>query len=141
MEESQKGRSKKEPPKMQRKKGSFTKQDNTGTIVIPADLVKDSTFPLRDGCKVMIEIGDGKLTVAPLERFEHINIYDDRVTIYDNSCHIGNKIGAEIDVYLRDQFMICDLCHKTDCEHTQYARTLDKVQQAYKKRGLPTPEL
>lgn len=38
----------------------------TGLVYIPSDIVKDSSFPFKDGEHVYIKIDDGKITIMKL---------------------------------------------------------------------------
>jgi len=110
-------------------------RESSGLLTLPAKLVQRDDFPLKDGWKVNITLDQNKLIVTQGERFEHINTYEARASIYDNA------LGKEIDVYLRPETLICDHCHSINCDHVKYALTLPEVREAYKRKGLRIPEI
>ena len=113
-----------------KKRGHFKVHGSSGIITVPADLIKDDRFPLKDNYKVMIEVTEGKLIVSPLPRFEHINTYLDHAAIYDN------ELGRGIDVYFHENGIAwCDYCKSPNCEHIEYALTLPAVEEPLKTRG------
>jgi len=116
-------------------KGHFRMRESSGLITLPARLVQREDFPLKDGWKVNIFLEGDKLIIEQGERFEHINTFENRVSIYDNA------LGKEIDVFLRPEALVCDFCHSISCEHVEYALSLKKVQDAYKRKGLKIPEI
>lgn len=56
-------------------------------------------------------------------RFEHFNVYEDHVTIWD---HLKNRL---IDINFRgyEPWVFCSLCEEYDCEHIRFALKLPKV--------------
>ena len=122
-----------------RSKGTYILKGSTGAIYIPADLLKDSTFPFKVDQKVKIAIDGDQLTIKKLPKMQHINTFGVHVSIYDNQAKLGSRVGTEIDVHLNETDLICDYCHKTKCEHIDYVLTLPEVHDAYKKKGLTLP--
>ena len=64
-----------------------------------------------------------------IPRFEHFNVYEDHVTIWDH------RINRLIDVYIRDSKLVCEYCKDAGCEHVKFVLTIPKVIEALKKRG------
>jgi len=64
-------------------------------------------------------------------RFEHFNVYQDHVTIWDK------KLKRLVDVYFNGKppYVWCSLCEESDCEHIKFALSLPKVLNTLKKRG------
>ncbi|RLI28277.1 hypothetical protein DRO58_02505 [Candidatus Bathyarchaeota archaeon] len=62
-------------------------------------------------------------------QFEHFNVYEDHVTIWDH------RINRLIDVYIRDSKLVCEYCKDAGCEHVKFVLTIPKVIEALKKRG------
>jgi len=65
-------------------------------------------------------------------RFEHFNVYDNHVTIWDK------KLKCLVDVYfneLEPPYVMCTICEKTDCEHVKFALSLPKVLESLKNKG------
>jgi len=62
-------------------------------------------------------------------RFEHFNVYEDHVTIFDNE----NK--RLIDVYFRAGQAYCEYDEAFDCEHIQFALSLPDVVNPLNERG------
>ena len=50
-----------------KKQGTFKLKGNTGIVYVPADVVKDSRFPLRRG-QVIVEVKGETLVVRSLTR-------------------------------------------------------------------------
>jgi len=61
-------------------------------------------------------------------RFNHVNVYEDHATIYDN---LRKEL---IDIYFQND-PYCEKCGKSDCEHVQYVLTLPKVVEPLKEKG------
>jgi len=113
------------------KKGTFKLDEkaNTGIIYVPADITKDSGFPLRPR-NVKIRIEGRRLIIEPLPPFEHMNTYEDYATIIDN------KLDRQAKIYFReDGTAYCDFCEETDCEHTDYVLTIEEVIKPLRERG------
>ena len=62
-------------------------------------------------------------------RFEHFNVYEDHITIWDN------KLRRLIDVYIRDRGLVCEYCESDDCEHTRFVLSIPKVVKTLRKHG------
>ena len=62
-------------------------------------------------------------------RFEHFNVYEDHITIWDN------KLWRLIDVYIRDRGLVCEYCESDDCEHTRFVLSIPKVVRALREHG------
>jgi len=71
-------------------------------------------------------------------RFEHYNTYDDRTSIKDRM--LGKK-GEDIEVFLREDCLQCEICESTKCEHVIYALSLPQVKDVYQKKGLKIPDV
>jgi len=113
------------------KKGTFKldSKANTGIIYVPADITKDSGFPLIPR-NVKIRIEDNHLVIEPLPRFEHLNTYEDSVIIIDN------RLGRQAEIYFReDETAYCNLCEETDCEHIDYILSTEEVINPIRSRG------
>ena len=66
----------------------------------------------------------------PPPRLEHINTYDDRITIRDNI------LSRTVDVFLKDDGLaFCNLCNLNDCLHIDYALGLPKVNRILSAKG------
>lgn len=115
------------------KKGRFNIPGSSGIITVPADIIKDKNFPLKDGYKVLIQIEGEKVIVTPLPRFQHINTFEDHATIYDN------KLDTEIDIYFHENGVIwCDYDKSPKCEHINYVLEDPDIQEELKKSGWKT---
>ena len=110
-------------------------RESSGLITLPAKLVQRKDFPLKDGWKVNVILEGEKIIITQAERFEHVNTFENRVSIYDN------MLGKEIDVYLQPETLVCDYCHAINCEHVKYVLELDQVQESYRKKGLKIPKI
>ena len=67
-----------------------------------------------------------------LTRFEHFNVYENHVTIWDK------KLNRLVDVYfseIKPPYVMCSLCERSDCEHVKFALSIPKVVEALTKRG------
>jgi hypothetical protein len=64
-------------------------------------------------------------------RFEHFNVYEDHVTIFDK------KLRRLVDVYLsgRKPYIYCSLCEGSECDHTRFALSIPKVTETLKGKG------
>jgi len=60
---------------------------------------------------------------------EHINLYDDHITVRDN------RIGRYVDIYARNGVLWCELCETKNCEHIRFAVEVPEVERALEKRG------
>lgn len=66
----------------------------------------------------------------PPPRFEHINTYDDHITVKDN------VLSRNADVYLKDDGVAhCNVCNLSDCQHIDYALSLPKVLKILNAKG------
>ena len=113
------------------KKGTFKldAKANTGIIYVPADITKDSGFPLIPR-NVKIRIEDKHLIIEPLPHFESVCIRGDRATLVDN------RMGSQCELFFReDETIYCDLCRKTNCAHIYYALTTEEVNKYLRNRG------
>jgi hypothetical protein len=111
------------------KKGTFKldAKANTGIIYVPADITKDSGFPLIPR-NVKIRIEDKHLIIESLPRFEYIGLQHDRVMLIDN------RMGSQCELIFReDDSIYCDLCRKTTCDHIDYARNTAEVNNYLRK--------
>ena len=105
------------------KKGTFKldAKAHTGIIYVPADITKDSGFPLVPR-NVKIRIKDNLLIVEPLPRFENITLHRDRAILIDN------RMGSQCTLFFRkDGTLYCDICQKTTCDHIDYALKTEEV--------------
>ena len=113
------------------KKGTFKldAKANTGIIYVPADITKDSGFPLIPR-NVKIRIQDKHLIIEPLPHFEYVRIRDNQATFVDN------RLGSQCILFFReDETVYCDLCRKTSCDHIDYALTTEEVNKYLRKHG------
>ena len=111
------------------KKGRFSIHGSSGIITVPADMIKEKQFPLRDGYKVLLQIEGEKVVATSLPRFEHLNTYENHATIYDN------KLDTELDIYFHENGIIwCDYCKSPRCEHIDYTLELEDVQKVLKEK-------
>lgn len=80
---------------------------------------------------VLLTIEPYRVTESPEERppLEHMNVYEDHITIRDN------RIGRYIDIYPKDGEMWCEFCEGKNCEHIRFALTIPEVEKVLKKRG------
>jgi Arc/MetJ-type ribon-helix-helix transcriptional regulator len=62
-------------------------------------------------------------------RFQHINVFEDHVTILDR---IKNSL---VDVYFRNGKPYCEYDKSFDCEHIIFALNIPEVREDLKKRG------
>lgn len=60
------------------------------------------------------------------KRLEHINVYEDHITIRDN------QLKQEINVYVRDKVLWCEYDQSENCIHVGYAWAIPKVVNALK---------
>lgn len=67
-------------------------------------------------------------------RFQHLNTYENRVTVKDN------KIRRVVDVYLKEGSLWCTLCESAECNHVDFVLGLSEVRKAFEKRGWQLPE-
>lgn len=67
------------------------------------------------------------------KRFEHLNVYDDKVRILDNA--IG-KQGDIVTVFIKQKGVYCDYCNTHFCVHTKYIWEIPEVIKMLKKYGL-----
>lgn len=66
----------------------------------------------------------------PPPRFEHINTYDDHITIKDN------VLNREANIYLKTGGeAFCDVCQLQDCLHINYALALPSVVRVLEAKG------
>lgn len=113
------------------KKGTFKldPKANTGIIYVPADITKDSGFPLRPR-NVNIRIEDRCLIIESLPHFKYLNTCEGSVKIIDN------RLDRQVEIYFRkDGTAYCDLCKKTDCTHIDYVLSLEEVIKTFKEQG------
>ena len=113
------------------KKGTFKldAKANTGIIYVPADITKDSGFPLIPR-NVKIRIEDKHLIIEPLPHFEFIHIRDDQAMLIDN------RLGSQCKLFFRqDETIYCDRCRKTSCDHIEYALTTEEVNKYLRKHS------
>ena len=111
------------------KKGRFSIHGSSGIITVPADMIKENQFPLRDGYKVLLQIDGEKVVATSLPRFEHLNTYENHATIYDN------KLDTELDIYFHENGIIwCDYCKSPGCEHIDYTLELEDIQKVLKEK-------
>lgn len=113
------------------KKGTFKldAKANTGIIYVPADITKDSGFPLLPR-NVKIRIKDKRLIIEPLPPFEYVCVHRDRAMLIDN------RMGCRCELIIReDETFYCNLCRKTDCGHIDFALTIEEVNQYLKERN------
>ncbi|MEM2841634.1 MAG: hypothetical protein QXN62_08770 [Candidatus Bathyarchaeia archaeon] len=64
-------------------------------------------------------------------RFEHLNVYQEHVTIWDK------KLRRLVDVYFsgRKPYVYCSLCEDHECDHTRFALSIPEVLKALKEKG------
>ncbi|MBS7638644.1 hypothetical protein KEJ49_07190 [Candidatus Bathyarchaeota archaeon] len=64
-------------------------------------------------------------------RFEHFNVYEDHVTIWDK------KLRRLVDVYFsgRKPYIFCSLCEDSECDHIQFALSIPEALKALKEKG------
>ena len=113
------------------KKGTFKldAKGNTGIIYVPADITKDSGFPLIPR-NVKIRIDNKQLIIESLPHFEYVCISRARAMLVDN------RMGCRCELFFReDETIYCDLCRKTSCDHIDYALTTEEVNKYLRKRG------
>lgn len=60
------------------------------------------------------------------KRLEHINVFEDHITIRDN------QLKQEINVYVRDKVLWCEYDQSENCIHVGYAWAIPKVVKALK---------
>ena len=66
----------------------------------------------------------------PPPRFEHINTYDDHITVKDN------VLNKNVDVYLKeDGLAYCNVCGLDDCQHIDYALGIPQVIRILNAKG------
>lgn len=66
----------------------------------------------------------------PPPRFEHINTYEDHITVKDNI------LGREANIYLKPEGVaFCDICQLQDCLHIDYALSLSNVTRMLEAKG------
>ncbi len=65
-------------------------------------------------------------------RFEHFNVYEDHVTIFDK------ELKRLVDVYFSDRkpYVMCSLCEDSDCIHIRFTLSLEKVRKILKEKGF-----
>ena len=63
------------------------------------------------------------------ERFEHFNVYEDHVTIWDK---LEERL---VDVYFQRGKAYCQYCDAHECEHTRFALSIPKVVKALREKG------
>jgi Arc/MetJ-type ribon-helix-helix transcriptional regulator len=68
-------------------------------------------------------------------RFIHVNVYVDHATIWDN---LQRKL---VDVSFKEDCAWCEKDGSKKCDHVEFALSLQKVKEAYHKKGLKIPEL
>jgi len=61
--------------------------------------------------------------------FEHFNVYDDHVTIWDKTKR------RLIDVYFQNGNIYCSQCESNQCEHIKFTLTIPKVIDSLHKKG------
>jgi len=113
---------------VKKKKGRFSIHGSSGIITVPADMVKEKHFPLKDGYKVLLQIEGEKVIISSLPRFEHINTCESHATIYDN------KLDTELDIYFHENGVWCDYCKSPECEHIDYTLELEDIQKVLKEK-------
>jgi len=62
-------------------------------------------------------------------RFEHFNVYEDHVTVFDR------EKRRLVDVYFRDGRAYCEYDDAFDCDHIRFALSIPKVVEDLRKRG------
>ena len=66
----------------------------------------------------------------PPPRFEHINTYEDRITIKDN------VLNKNANIYLKEGGLVhCDICGLDDCQHIDYALNILQVIRILNAKG------
>lgn len=100
------------------------------TLYLPKNLIEDSAFPLKVGKSIVASIEERRVVIEPLPRFEHVNTYDDHITVQDN------ELDQSVDIYLRaDGSTYCGVCEATDCPHIDYALSVPEVGEALSRSG------
>jgi len=66
-------------------------------------------------------------------RFQHFNIYEDHITIFDA------MLGSLVDVYKRGRKLVCKLDGASQCGHIRFCYSLDKVKELVQKGELQKP--
>jgi len=65
-------------------------------------------------------------------RFQHYNVYEDRVTIIDNDAPKGKEW---VDVWFRGDKPFCEYCQESDCDHIQFILEIPEVVQGLREHG------
>ena len=63
-------------------------------------------------------------------RFQHFNIYEDHITIFDT------MLGSLVDVYKRGKKLVCKLDGTSQCGHVRFCYGLQKVKDLVQKGEL-----
>lgn len=81
-----------------------------------------------------------------IPRFEHLNTFEDHVTVRDRKLGWNNEKGSRhpkiIDVYVRpisdNKFIFyCEECGRSDCEHVKYVLSIrHKTVEPVERKGL-----
>lgn len=70
------------------------------------------------------------------KRFEHINLYDDKVRVLDNTL---GKQGDIVTIQFKNKTAYCDYCNSGSCVHVKYVWELPEVAKLLKKHNLRPP--
>ena len=62
-------------------------------------------------------------------RFEHLNVYDDHVTIIDYD------LRRTLNIYFKEEGVWCEYDESEDCPHIEYVLTIPKVQEILEQKG------
>jgi hypothetical protein len=79
---------------------------------------------------LILTILDDWLAKYGAPRFQHFNIYQDHVTVFDTN------LGRLVDVYRRGKKLVCELDREEDCDHIQFCYTLPEIQKLVQKGEL-----
>jgi len=71
-------------------------------------------------------------------RLEHMNVYENRVTILDRELE---RYGRIVDVFLKKDtdeivYPYCSYCRSNDCLHVDFAFEIPKVRETLQKAGI-----
>jgi hypothetical protein len=71
----------------------------------------------------------GILSQLSRPRFIHFNVYEDHVTLMDN------ELNRLVDVFFQHDKAYCEECQIHECDHTQFALSLPKVEKTLREQG------
>lgn len=69
-----------------------------------------------------------------VEQFEHFNIHEDHVTIFDK------YLKEIVDVYFQNERVYCDYHEAHECEHIDFVLTIPKVIEILEDKGWKITE-